>query len=352
MYKILISIPDPILKGGATRSMISICKLLEMSGDFEILSTSDRNEMFERLVEQAKPDVFLSYNNGETHLYQRKVAREHGSKIVYGLRNCHTSLGQEKMDGCLCSSEFVRRCYWGKEYRQSTNLPLPMIESEIIPREYSASRPYVTMVNPMRRKGLFLLEAILEELWEKRGRLDIWVKVVESTGTGKDISLKWFRYPCLYVMPLTQVPSDIYRDTNLTIIPSIWEEPACRVLVESMMNGIPVAYSDRGGMREVANGGGMCIRIPYNVSENTQVKDLMDMRECAKRWVDWIVICWDNKEYYLAESVNGLNACQMYLERNVAPRYVNYFKSVINGDKEMLDGKMGGEETGKLCMAD
>jgi len=271
--------------GGASRSMISVCKLLEDSGEFYIISTSDRNENFERLIDQARPDIFLSYNNREIDLYQRKVARQYNCKIVYGLRNCHTSLGDEKMDSHICSSEFVQKYYLGRENRISTNLPLPMIESEIIPSTYN-SQNYVTMVNPTMKKGLFLLEAILEEIWEKRERLDIWFKIVESSGIRRDFKLKWFRYPIFQIMPFTTPPSEIYKDTKLTIIPSIWEEPACRVLVESMLNGIPVGYSNRGGMPEVANGGGTCINIPATIREH--IRESLDMRECAKKWTDWI----------------------------------------------------------------
>lgn len=352
MYKILLSVPSPTPLGGATRSMISICKLLEMSGEFQIITTrdKDRDNNLQYLLNKDKPDVFLSYNNREDDLNQRTIARLFGCKIIYGLRNCHTSLGKEKMDGHICSSSFVQKYYWGRENRQAANLPLPMIESEIIPKTYSDLRPYVTMVNPMRKKGLFLLEAILEELWEKRGRLDIWVKIVESTGLAKHINLKWFRYPCLNIMSFTNMPSDIYKDTNLTIIPSIWEEPACRVLVESMMNGIPVAYSDRGGMGEVANGGGMCIKVPYSISENTQSRDLSDMRECASRWVNWITLCWDDRNHYLNESVKGLNSSQIYMERNTTKKYVDYFKGIIEGDKDIM--LKDGEETGLLCMED
>lgn len=47
---------------------------------------------------------------------------------------------------------------------------------------------------------------------------------------------------------------DVYRtmaSTDLTIVPSIWEEPFGRVIIESYNQGTPVIASNRGGMPEV-----------------------------------------------------------------------------------------------------
>lgn len=332
MYKVLLALPDLlVVKGGATRTMISICKLLEKSGKFKIATYFSKKEGndFESIIGnvESRPDIFLCYNNGEFDLYQRKVARSFGCKIVYGLRNCHTSLGSEKMDGCLSSTKFVQQYYIGREGRYSEILPLPIIEEDVVVDSSITNPIYLTMVNPMGRKGLHLVDAILRELWVNRLRLNIPFNVVESTGLAVHFD-KFIRGNELFnIQEHTESPKEIYKNTKCVIVPSIWEEPACRVIAESMLNGIPVAYSDRGGMGEVANGGGVCIAIPREISEYH--KDMVEIRECAKKWASWVERVWDDKEYYLGESVRGLNASQVYLERSTLPKYVEFFERLM-----------------------
>ena len=45
--------------------------------------------------------------------------------------------------------------------------------------------------------------------------------------------------------------SDIYPALDLTVVPSLWDEPFGRVIIESFSHGIPVLASNRGGLDEL-----------------------------------------------------------------------------------------------------
>lgn len=50
-------------------------------------------------------------------------------------------------------------------------------------------------------------------------------------------------------------PADIYPVLDLTVVPSLWDEPFGRVIMESFSYGIPVVASNRGGLDELVTTG-------------------------------------------------------------------------------------------------
>lgn len=43
----------------------------------------------------------------------------------------------------------------------------------------------------------------------------------------------------------------VYADCDVMIVPSVWEEPFGRVVIEGMQHGMPVIGADRGGIKEI-----------------------------------------------------------------------------------------------------
>ncbi|MEH6307434.1 glycosyltransferase family 4 protein [Olivibacter sp. CPCC 100613] len=48
-------------------------------------------------------------------------------------------------------------------------------------------------------------------------------------------------------------PADFYKEVQLTVVPSIWNEPFGRVVIESFSFGVPVCMASRGGLTELHN---------------------------------------------------------------------------------------------------
>lgn len=316
-YNIALALPQHpnhtnLETGGATRSMRSICLLLEKYGPFKL-------ELYD------KPDVLISYNNSECDFKIREEARRQGIKIVYSFRNVQQSFGHsEKIDSFFGSSRFVSQYYKGRFGISSEVLPLPMIEEDVIAKD--GSKDHLTIINCCPEKGLYLIEAILIKLWQVRK--DIPVLIIESRGK---VTPQIRKYGLLKVCPSVDVPRNIYGISKALIFPSLWEEPAGRVIAESLLNGLPFAYSGTGGTIEVANGGGSCLSTPKHITP--ELMDHQILSEEASKWVRWICRCWDDKDAYNLSSQLNLEAGNKYLERNVAPLYVNYFRSVIEGRK-------------------
>lgn len=133
---------------------------------------------------------------------------------------------------------------------------------------------FVTMINPSTEKGLMVYARIAEEV--SRRRPQVALLAIESRGSAGRLAgaalaggFDLRRHPNILVSEAVPLPRDIYAGTRVLLAPSVWEEPAGRVVAEALVNGIPPIVSDRGGLAEVANGGGFVVPIPPEVTTET-----------------------------------------------------------------------------------
>lgn len=109
---------------------------------------------------------------------------------------------------------------------------------------------YIGRIHPT--KGLDLLIDSFKEIYrilKKRGDL----KLLIAGGGNKDYKTKLEDkakgFPIEFI-GYTE-PNDFYKKVNISICPSIWEEPFGRVVIESMAHGVPVIGSRIGGIKEL-----------------------------------------------------------------------------------------------------
>lgn len=117
---------------------------------------------------------------------------------------------------------------------------------------------YITMINPHRVKGIDTFFEIARCLSNERFLLvESWTLSDAQLGALKEklASLPNVRF-------LRRVPDaqEIYRQTKLLLVPSIWEEAFGRVVIEAQSCHIPVIASARGGLPESVGDGGMLIQ--------------------------------------------------------------------------------------------
>jgi glycosyltransferase involved in cell wall biosynthesis len=264
------------------------------------------------------PDLLLCYGGHPTDAARYNRAKRAGVKIVFGLRN----YGYQKRgffdfcDGVITSSQFLTDWYKTKFGIDSTPLPLPIWPEDVIAEKRDPI--YFTAINPTREKGLRLLETVWRHLGEKRP--DIPLMAIDSSD-----SLLCGYYPAI-VKPWQPNPRDIFAQTKVLLVPSVWEEPAGRVIAEAMLNGIPPIITDRGGMPEVANGGAIVIPLDKRITpERTQPVPL----SVAQPWIDAIIELQDHPECYATHASTAEYAASIY--ENVTPLYEDYFGRILTG---------------------
>jgi glycosyltransferase involved in cell wall biosynthesis len=133
------------------------------------------------------------------------------------------------------------------------------------------------------------------------------------------------RHPNILVSDAVPLPRDIYSGTRVLLAPSVSEEAAGRVVAEALVNGIPPIVSDRGGLAEVANGGGFVVPIPPEVT--TESAAPVDA-ETVEPWVRLILRLTDDDAFYQQASQRAREAGRIYHRDALAPRYVGFFDRV------------------------
>jgi glycosyltransferase involved in cell wall biosynthesis len=294
------------------------------------------DQIFDRELQSFRPDLLIAFGGlpGDLRRYER--ARRQGVRIVFSLRNegYLNDTGRElltSVDGILTPSQYLSDLYRTVYEIESTPLPLPMELEDVVAAEREAI--FFTMINPAPEKGLMVMARFAEELSLRRA--DIPVLVIESRGSAGRLveagMLGGFdlrRHENVMMAPPMGQPKEIYVATRALLVPSLWQEPAGRVAAEALLNGIPPLVSDRGGLPETCNGAGFYLPIPPEI---TPRHPSPVSKAVVEPWVELAVRLASDEEFYRQESTRARAAGEIYRPENLAPRYVGYFHSVVNG---------------------
>lgn len=291
------------------------------------------DRIFDQELHSFRPHLLLAFGGlpGDVRRYQR--ARRQGAKIVFSLRNFgYTSAPDllNSMDGILTPSQFLTDFYRTTLGVESTPLPLPMELEDIIAPQRNPI--FFTMINPAPEKGLAVMARLAEELGIRHP--DIPLLIVESRGSAGNLvqagltgGFDLRRHGNLMLSPPLAQPKEIYLATRALLVPSLLQEPAGRVAAEALLNGIPPLVSNRGGLPETCNGAGFHLPIPPDITPNHTAPVSTSVVE---PWLALISRLAADENFYHQESTRSQAAGTIYLPANLAPRYVNYFRTILN----------------------
>jgi glycosyltransferase involved in cell wall biosynthesis len=288
------------------------------------------DRLFDETLRAFRPDILFTYGGTPADLHRHKRARRQGVRVVFALRNEGYLVPGllDGMDGVLTPSQYLTDVYRDAVGLESTPLPLPMELADVIAPERDPI--FFTMINPSREKGLMVMARLAEDL--SRRRPDIPLLIIESRGSAGRLveaglagGFDLRRHENLMMSAPVPFPRDIYVPTRALLAPSLWNEPAGRVAVEAILNGIPPLVSGRGGLVEVCNGAGFVLPIPPEVTPAT---DRPVAPEVVEPWIDLIVKLEGDAAFYSEECARARQAAAIYLPERLAPRYARYFNGV------------------------
>ena len=191
------------------------------------------------------------------------------------------------------------------------------------------------MFNPLIRKGGELFKNIAKRLPDKKfGTVFGWSslkdtpssnkfsrkyikRVTESESSPFDGSLPYYvnlsDCPNVEILKSEDDARVIYEKTRLLLVPSQWEEAFGRVVIEAMVNGIPVIGSNVGGLKESIGKGGILL-----------AKDDIDS------WIEEI-LKFDNLDYYERMSRKAKNWVKRnYSENKIISASANLIEKTVN----------------------
>lgn len=115
-----------------------------------------------------------------------------------------------------------------------------------------------------------------------------------------------------------QEPRDLYREFDVLLVPSIWNEPFGRIVIEAYSYGIPVIASKRGGISEIV--------------ENLKTGILYDP-DCASSFVEAVEKIIDDPILLTEMSKYSKKYVEKFYIDNIAKDYLDYFSSIIEDSK-------------------
>jgi glycosyltransferase involved in cell wall biosynthesis len=103
------------------------------------------------------------------------------------------------------------------------------------------------------------------------------------------------------------------------------------VAAESLINGIPVLASNRGGLPETLSEAGFLFEIPSQYTPQTR---LVRSAEQVAPWIETIIRLWDDEEFYQQERRRCLAAAEAWRPERLLPRFEEFFGRVTHPCRE------------------
>jgi glycosyltransferase involved in cell wall biosynthesis len=165
---------------------------------------------------------------------------------------------------------------------------------------------FITFINPGFEKGVSVFMALARLAALESPELKF--LVVESRGRWAD-ALQVLRYeprdfPNVRVIGHQKDMRSVYAATRALLVPSLWHESGARVVVEALMNAIPVVASRSGGSAELAGTAGTILDLPVQVTREhrTRVPD-----EVVRPWLKEVQRIWHDPVHYSELVANAGN---------------------------------------------
>ena len=160
-------------------------------------------------------------------------------------------------DLVFSDSRFVKDLLF-KKYSVDSIVFNPVLNAEDMKVEENSKR-YVTFINPIKTKGVELIKKLVIKM--------PYTDFLIVGGDGKQFVHKMRLPDNIRIIPWCDNMKQVYSQTKLLLVPSIWPEPFGRVVTEAIFNGIPCIVSNKGGLSEAVGEGGYVIKDIHNIDE-------------------------------------------------------------------------------------
>lgn len=214
-------------------------------------------DVVHRVVTDFKADVAIFQSRLPVPLAQ-SIDRNTTRTFIY-LRNVETedlggSLEQVPNTGFIANSHFTAQRF-AETQGISADVIHPMIEAEKY--RVSSTGENVTFINPHPNKGVDIALKVAEACPE--------IPFVFVRGWGlspeqeADLQNNLSRLSNVTLRASTDDMRSVYKNANIVLAPSQWEEAFGRIAAEAQVSGIPVVASKIGGLPEAVGPGGILL---------------------------------------------------------------------------------------------
>jgi len=263
------SYPDPAEHAGLGVTAISRDgRSAVVDCGYPVRVIADFHAALSRFIDAFAPDVVWAQLEGARAILELATTKGiEGVFYVHDAEFNHAELRAiaELGSRIVCNSDFLADKVRGVIKRRASVVYPP---SELDFGVEAKLDGCLTMINPHRVKGIETFIEIAKRMPSERFLL------VESWKLGDqavaDLGNTLTKAPNVRFVRRVSDMRQIYGQTRLLLVPSMWEEGFGMVAVEAQSCGIPVIASERGGLPESVGDGGILIRDYRNVDAWTE----------------------------------------------------------------------------------
>lgn len=225
---------------------------------------------FNEQVSSFQPDVIVASTDDPAQVLLEAALRFEHPRIVYLARatlplpfgpdcafpSAAKTATLRQVDALAGVSRYVSEYVQRHGGIPAVHVPISLLEPGPYPVCGRFENEFITMVNPSATKGISIFLALAGALPHlKFAAVPSW-----GTNAGDLAALRQARNVTI-LDPVDDI-KDILNRTRLMLIPSLWAEARSRMVIESLVHGVPVLASDVGGLGEAMMG------VPYLLPVN------------------------------------------------------------------------------------
>jgi surfactin synthase thioesterase subunit/glycosyltransferase involved in cell wall biosynthesis len=234
------------------------------------------------LVDRFQPDIIVTSTDDPAHILLEAAFRTDRPVVFLARATLALPFGPDCAFPSESKTENLRQCdaivcvsnYVANYIREHTGIPavfkpIALQGEGPFPHLGKFDNPFVTMVNPCGVKGL----PIFAELARRMPQVKF--AAVPTWGTIQEDLDLIASCPNMSLMPAADNINDILQFTRVMMVPSLWAEARSRIVVESMLRGVPVIASKAGGLIEAKMGVDYLIPVRLIEKYKPQVNEQM-----------------------------------------------------------------------------
>lgn len=194
----------------------------------------------------------------------------------------------KQVDHLFADSEYVKNVL-KRFYDIDCEVMHPVLSVNHL-RVDNRKQKYITFINPVNTKGADLVLEIVDGMPNE--------EFMVVGGKDEEYINRFKRYTNVEYKPWVNDMKDVYKETKLLLVPSVWPEPFGKVVLEAQTNGIPVISSNVGGLPEAVGEGGTVLK-----------------KHEMNSWISAIEM-YNDKEFYKSKSEKGVHHVERLLGEN------------------------------------
>jgi surfactin synthase thioesterase subunit/glycosyltransferase involved in cell wall biosynthesis len=302
---------------------------------------------FQAQIDDFDPDIIVTSTDDPGQLLFGLAVKAPRARVVYLVRatiavpfgpdssmvSATKTESLKRADGVVGVSHYVANYVREWSGLDAVHVPISLLEPGTeFPQLGRWDNPYVSMVNPCAVKGISIFLQIADLMPEVQfAAVPLWGTQAAEL---EELRLR----PNVHLIGPYDNMDDLLKQTSIMLVPSVWAEARSRVVLESMIRGIPVLASDVGGLHEAKLGVPYLVRVRpivrYKPTLDANMVPIADVPpQDAGAWVEILTGLLHNHRRWEELARDSRKAALQYAENLTAEPFEKYLFDLLRKPK-------------------